>query len=156
MNIGKLSQSVGISAKMIRYYEQIGLIPIVGRSNAGYRSYTTQDAERLKFIRSSRSLGFSVAEIADLLDLWNNKNRQSADVKQMALSHIEKLEIRIQELQKMTNTLQDLINCCAGDERPNCPILDGLQQQKIALEETYHQNDSLSFSPLAQQKVKKD
>lgn len=156
MNIGKLSQSVGISAKMIRYYEQIGLIPIVGRSNAGYRSYTTQDAERLKFIRSSRSLGFSVAEIADLLDLWNNKNRQSADVKQMALSHIEKLEIRIQELQKMTNTLQDLINCCAGDERPNCPILDGLQQQKIALEESYHQNDSLSVSPLAQQKVKKD
>ena len=156
MNIGKLSQSVGISAKMIRYYEHIGLIPIVGRSNAGYRSYTTQDAERLKFIRSSRSLGFSVAEIADLLDLWNNKNRQSADVKQMALSHIEKLEIRIQELQKMTNTLQDLINCCAGDERPNCPILDGLQQQKIALEESYHQNDSLSVSPLAQQKVKKD
>lgn len=154
MNIGKLSQTVGISAKMIRYYEQIGLIPAVGRSNAGYRSYSDQDAERLKFIRSSRSLGFSVAEIADLLDLWNNKNRHSADVKQLALSHIEKLEIRITELQKMTNTLQNLINCCAGDHRPNCPILEGLQKQDIELQESYHQNDSLSVSPLTQQKVK--
>lgn len=154
MNIGKLSQTVGISAKMIRYYEQIGLIPTVGRSNAGYRSYSDQDAERLKFIRSSRSLGFSVAEIADLLDLWNNQNRHSADVKQLALSHIEKLEIRITELQKMTNTLQNLINCCAGDHRPNCPILEGLQKQDIELQESYHQNDSLSVSPLAQQKTK--
>ena len=93
-------------------------------------------------------------KIADLLDLWNNKNRHSADVKQLALSHIEKLEIRITELQKMTNTLQNLINCCAGDHRPNCPILEGLQKQDIELQESYHQNDSLSVSPLAQQKVK--
>ncbi|EFP03345.1 hypothetical protein CRE_26046 [Caenorhabditis remanei] len=154
MNIGKLSQTVGIYAKMIRYYEQIGLIPAVGRSNDGYRFYSDQDGERRKFIRSSRSLGLSVAEIADLMDLWNNKNRHSADVKQLALSHIEKLEIRITELQKMTNTLQNLINCCAGDHRPNCPILEGLQKQDIELQESYHQNDSLSVSPLAQQKVK--
>ncbi|KAF1012678.1 MAG: HTH-type transcriptional regulator HmrR [Acinetobacter bereziniae] len=153
MNIGKLSHAVGISAKMIRYYEQIGLIPAVGRNNSGYRSYSAQDVERLKFIRRSRSLGFSVAEITDLLDLWNDKKRQSADVKKLAQNHIEKLELRIFELQKMTETLQDLINCCAGDHRPDCPILDGLQTAEIEGTELHHHNDTLSLSPLGTHKA---
>ncbi|ATZ62886.1 Cu(I)-responsive transcriptional regulator [Acinetobacter bereziniae] len=153
MNIGKLSKAVGISAKMIRYYEQIGLIPAVGRNNSGYRSYSAQDVERLKFIRKSRTLGFSVSEITDLLDLWNDKKRQSADVKKLAQSHIEKLELRIFELQKMTETLQNLINCCAGDHRPDCPILDGLQTTDIETSDVHHHNDTLSLSPLGTSKA---
>ncbi|MFW1946904.1 Cu(I)-responsive transcriptional regulator [Acinetobacter bereziniae] len=153
MNIGKLSKAVGISAKMIRYYEQIGLIPAVGRNNSGYRSYSAQDVERLKFIRKSRTLGFSVSEITDLLDLWNDKKRQSADVKKLAQSHIEKLELRIFELQKMTETLQNLINCCAGDHRPDCPILDGLQTTDLEISDVHHHNDALSLSPLGTSKA---
>jgi MerR family gold-responsive transcriptional activator of gol and ges genes len=153
MNIGKLSKAVGISAKMIRYYEQIGLIPTVGRNNSGYRSYNAQDVERLKFIRKSRTLGFSVSEITDLLDLWNDKKRQSADVKKLAQSHIEKLELRIFELQKMTETLQNLINCCAGDHRPDCPILDGLQTTDLETSDVHHHNDTLSLSPLGTSKA---
>ena len=153
MNIGKLSKAVGISAKMIRYYEQIGLIPTVGRNNSGYRSYSAQDVERLKFIRRSRALGFSVSEITDLLDLWNDKKRQSADVKKLAQSHIEKLELRILELQKMTETLQNLINCCAGDHRPDCPILDGLQTTDLETNDVHHHNDVLSLSPLGTTKA---
>ncbi|MCX5466363.1 Cu(I)-responsive transcriptional regulator [Acinetobacter nematophilus] len=153
MNIGKLSKAVGISAKMIRYYEQIGLIPTVGRNNSGYRSYNVQDVERLKFIRRSRALGFSVSEITDLLDLWNDKKRQSADVKKLAQSHIEKLELRILELQKMTETLQNLINCCAGDHRPDCPILDGLQTTDLDMNDQHHHNDALSISPLGTPKT---
>lgn len=153
MNIGKLSKAVGISAKMIRYYEQIGLIPAVGRNNSGYRSYSAQDVERLKFIRKSRTLGFSVSEITDLLDLWNDKKRQSADVKKLAQSHIEKLELRIFELQKMTETLQNLINCCAGDHRPDCPILDGLQTTDLEISDVHHHNDALSLSSLGTSKA---
>ncbi|MEC8122458.1 Cu(I)-responsive transcriptional regulator [Acinetobacter bereziniae] len=153
MNIGKLSKAVGISAKMIRYYEQIGLIPAVGRNNSGYRSYSAQDVERLKFIRKSRTLGFSVSEITDLLDLWNDKKRQSADVKKLAQSHIEKLELRIFELQKMTETLQNLIDCCAGDHRPDCPILDGLQTTDLEISDVHHHNDTLSLSPLGTSKA---
>ncbi len=153
MNIGKLSKAVGISAKMIRYYEQIGLIPAVGRNNSGYRSYSAQDVERLKFIRKSRTLGFSISEITDLLDLWNDKKRQSADVKKLAQSHIEKLELRIFELQKMTETLQNLINCCAGDHRPDCPILDGLQTTDLETSDVHHHNDTLSLSPLGTSKA---
>ena len=153
MNIGKLSKAVGISAKMIRYYEQIGLIPAVGRNNSGYRSYSAQDVERLKFIRESRTLGFSVSEITDLLDLWNDKKRRSADVKKLAQSHIEKLELRIFELQKMTETLQNLINCCAGDHRPDCPILDGLQTTDLETSDVHHHNDTLSLSPLGTSKA---
>ncbi|MCV2445246.1 Cu(I)-responsive transcriptional regulator [Acinetobacter bereziniae] len=153
MNIGKLSKAVGISAKMIRYYEQIGLIPAVGRNNSGYRSYSAQDVERLKFIRKSRTLGFSVSEITDLLDLWNDKKRQSADVKKLAQSHIKKLELRIFELQKMTETLQNLINCCAGDHRPDCPILDGLQTTDLEISDVHHHNDTLSLSPLGTSKA---
>ena len=138
MNIGKVSQASGVSTKMIRYYEQIGLIPTAGRNNAGYRSYSVTDVERLKFIKRSRELGFSVVEISDLLDLWNDRNRQSADVKRLALGHIEKLEQRINDLQQMANTLKDLINCCAGDDRPECPILEGLKEPSNENKEQHH------------------
>ena len=152
MNIGKVSQASGVTAKMIRYYEQIGLIPAAGRSNAGYRSYSDNDVERLKFIKRSRELGFSVAEITDLLDLWNNRNRQSADVKQLAQAHIHKLEERIQDLQQMAQTLQTLVDCCAGDHRPDCPILEGLKEPSKEIKDIHHHNDLLSLSPLAGRK----
>ena len=128
MNIGDAAKASGVSAKMIRYYEQTGLIPPASRSDAGYRAYTSADLHRLHFIRRARDLGFSVAEIAELLGLWHDKSRKSADVKRLAQQHISELEQRMQALRQMADTLRTLIGCCAGDERPDCPILDGLQQ----------------------------
>nr|WNL65506.1 Potassium-transporting ATPase ATP-binding subunit [Acinetobacter gerneri] len=152
MNIGKVSKASGVTAKMIRYYEQIGLIAAAGRNNAGYRSYSANDVERLKFIKRSRELGFSVAEISDLLDLWNDRSRQSANVKRLAQDHIEKLEERIHDLQQMENILKDLIDCCAGDNRPDCPILEGLQEPSNEIKDVHHHNDLLSVSPLNRRK----
>lgn len=126
MNIGELSRASGVSAKMIRYYEGVGLIPPAERSESGYRIYTTTDTHRLRFIRRARDLGFSVAEIGDLLSLWNDRARHSADVKRLAQAHIAELEQRIDALRQMADTLQTLIDCCAGDERPDCPILHNL------------------------------
>ena len=128
MNIGEASKRSGVSAKMIRYYEQIGLTPPVARTDAGYRSYTEADIHRLHFIRRARDLGFSVAETGDLLNLWNDQSRQSADVKRLAQAHIKELERRIDSMRQMADTLKSLIRCCAGDERPDCPILRGLEQ----------------------------
>jgi len=128
MNIGEASKASGVSAKMIRYYEQIGLIPPAERKSSGYRFYTQEDIHRLHFIRRARDLGFSVAEIGDLLGLWNDRSRQSADVKRLAQAHIAELEQRIEKLRQMTGTLQTLIDCCAGDERPDCPILANLER----------------------------
>ena len=128
MNIGDAAKASGVSAKMIRYYEQTGLIPPAPRSDAGYRAYTQADLHRLHFIRRARDLGFSVTEIAELLGLWHDKSRRSADVKRLAQQHIADLEQRMQALRQMADTLQTLIGCCAGDERPDCPILEGLQR----------------------------
>ena len=128
MNIGQASAASGVSAKMIRYYEQAGLIPAADRSHAGYRIYGDVDVHRLRFIRRARDLGFSVAEISELLDLWNDRSRRSADVKRLAQSHIAGLEERIAKLRQMAATLQTLADCCAGDDRPDCPILAGLEQ----------------------------
>lgn len=152
MNIGKVSKASGVTAKMIRYYEQIGLIPAAGRNNSGYRSYSMNDIERLKFIKRSRELGFSVAEISDLLDLWNDRSRQSADVKNLAQGHIKRLEERIYDLQQMADTLKDLIECCAGDNKPDCPILEGLQEPHNEIKEVHHHNDLLSIYPLTRKK----
>lgn len=127
MNIGEAASACGVSAKMIRYYEQNGLIPPARRTDAGYRVYTDDDVHRLRFVRRARDLGFSVAEIGDLLSLWNDRSRQSADVKRLAQAHIADLQERITHLQQMAASLQELIACCAGDERPHCPILDGLE-----------------------------
>ncbi|MGE4336948.1 MAG: Cu(I)-responsive transcriptional regulator [Pigmentiphaga sp.] len=128
MNIGEAAKASKVSAKMIRYYEQIGLIPPVGRADSGYRIYMQADIHRLNFIRRARDLGFSVAEISNLLSLWNDQSRQSADVKRLAEQHIAELEQRMANLRQMTDTLKTLIACCAGDDRPDCPILDELQQ----------------------------
>lgn len=128
MNIGDAAAASGVSAKMIRYYEQAGLIPPAARSASGYRLYNAADVHRLRFIRRARDLGFSVAEIGQLLDLWHDRARRSADVKGLAQAHIEDLEERIARLRQMADTLQHLADCCAGDHRPECPILAGLEQ----------------------------
>jgi MerR family gold-responsive transcriptional activator of gol and ges genes len=123
MNIGDAAAASNVSAKMIRYYESIGLLPEAGRTAAGYRVYADADVHRLRFIRRARDLGFSVADIKDLLALWGDKGRRSADVKRIALSHVADLRRRIAELEEMATTLQHLAQRCAGDHRPNCPIL---------------------------------
>lgn len=128
MNIGEVSKASRVSAKMIRYYEQIGLIPPADRTESGYRAYTQADIHRLHFIRRARDLGFLVVEIGDLLGLWNDQLRQSADVKSLASQHIVELEARMKKMRQMAETLRTLINSCAGDHRPDCPILDELQQ----------------------------
>jgi len=127
MHIGKAAQASGVSAKMIRYYEDVGLMAPVARSTVGYRCYTEANVHTLRFIQRARSLGFSVAEIQDLLDLWRNHTRKSADVKRLAQQHIADLAHRIDALQQMMDALQTLAHGCAGDDRPDCPILAGLE-----------------------------
>jgi len=128
VNIGKAAQASGVSAKMIRYYEAVGLMAPVARTQAGYRRYTAPDIHTLRFIQGARGLGFSVAEIQDLLDLWRDHTRKSADVKRLAQQHIATLEARIDRLRQMRDTLQSFAQGCAGDDRPDCPILCGLQR----------------------------
>ncbi|HEI9727485.1 Cu(I)-responsive transcriptional regulator [Serratia marcescens] len=128
MNIGQAARLSGVSAKMIRYYEQIGLIPRAARSDAGYRHYGMSDVHGLRFIRRSRDLGFSVEQISALLMLWHDRERASADVKAVALSHIAVLKAKIAQLQTMAQTLERLAGHCHGNTRPDCPILAGLAQ----------------------------
>lgn len=127
MNIGEAARASGVSAKMIRYYEQTGLIPPADRTASGYRDYSETDVHMLRFIRRARDLGFSVAEIDELLGLWRDRTRRSADVKRIALHHIADLARKIDELEQMKNTLQTLADCCSGDHRPDCPILADLE-----------------------------
>ena len=127
MNIGQAAKASGVSAKMIRYYEQTGLIPPADRKESGYRDYSESDVHMLRFIRRARDLGFSVAEINELLSLWRDRSRQSADVKRIAAAHIGELRAKIASLEQMAGTLQTLIDCCAGDHRPDCPILASLE-----------------------------
>lgn len=126
MNIGEAAKASGVSAKMIRYYESISLIPAASRTQAGYRLYRDSEVHTLQFIRRARDLGFSVKAIAQLLTLWQDRNRTSADVKAFALAHVEELYAKITELEAMAKTLQHLADHCQGDERPDCPILDDL------------------------------
>lgn len=128
MNIGQAATASGISAKMIRHYESINLIKQSTRTDAGYRTYNDNDLHTLRFIKRGRSLGFSLDQIRDLLSLWNDSHRASADVKAIALTHVADLEKRITELSEMRNTLQDLAQSCSGDARADCPILSGLAQ----------------------------
>ncbi|MFN3685884.1 Cu(I)-responsive transcriptional regulator [Salinarimonas sp.] len=129
MNIGEASAASGVSAKMIRYYEEIGLIRAPARTASGYRTYTEADVHVLRFVRRARDLGFSVEGIGDLLALWQDRSRQSADVKRVALDHVAALETKIAELRAMADTLRDLAECCAGDSRPDCPILADLAKE---------------------------
>jgi len=126
MNIGEAAKASGISAKMIRYYESTGLITPASRSAAGYRHYTDDDLNMLHFIRRGRDLGFSMAHIGELLNLWRDQQRASGDVKRIAEQHIDDLNQRIRDLQAMAATLSQLAQACQGDDRPNCPIIDAL------------------------------
>ncbi len=126
MNIGEAARRSGVSARMIRHYESIGLIPKAPRAYSGYRAYSGNDVHTLRFIRQARSLGFSVSQIEQLLGLWRDQSRPSRRVKALALAHVAELEQRIRELGAMKRTLEQLAAHCHGDERPECPILDGL------------------------------
>ncbi len=127
MNIGEAARHTGLSAKMIRYYESIGLISPTGRSANGYRHFDEEDLHRLAFIRRSHDLGFSLEEVGRLLTLWHDRQRASADVKALAGTHIQALNRKIHELVSLRDTLQELVDTCHGDDRPDCPILKDLE-----------------------------
>jgi len=126
MNIGEAAKASGVSAKMIRHYEVVGLVPVPKRTESGYRQYNDSEVHTLRFIRQARDLGFSIHEIGELLSLWHNRKRPSRLVKALAEVHIQALEQKTQELLTMKNTLEHLVHSCHGDERPDCPILDVL------------------------------
>ena len=123
MNIGEAATRSGVSAKMIRYYESIGLITAPARTAAQYRVYADDDVHTLRFVRRSRDLGFSLEETRELLALWRDKSRASADVKNLAMAHVRELEEKAAELKAMADTLRHLATHCHGDHRPDCPIL---------------------------------
>ncbi|MBB6096161.1 Cu(I)-responsive transcriptional regulator [Povalibacter uvarum] len=125
-SIGNAAKLSGVTAKMIRHYESLGLIPRAARTAGDYRVYNAADIHTLRFIRRARGLGFSMSEIADLLGLWRDQRRASREVKRLATKHITELDARIEELQSMRNALADLAEHCAGNARPHCPILDDL------------------------------
>ena len=126
MNIGQAAKHTGLSAKMIRYYESIDLLPHAGRSESGYRQYSASDLHRLAFIKRARDLGFSLEEVGKLLALWQDRQRASSDVKALARQHIDELNQKIVELTSLRDTLADLAEHCQGDDRPDCPILKDL------------------------------
>jgi MerR family copper efflux transcriptional regulator len=133
MNIGEAANASGVSAKMIRHYEDLALLPAVQRTEAGYRQYGHSDVHTLRFIRHSRDLGFSLAEIAKLLSLWQNRRRPSRQVKALAEAHINDLDQKATDLLAMKAALEHLAHCCHGDDRPECPILDGLARADALL-----------------------
>lgn len=126
MAIGQAAARSGVSARMVRHYEGLGLLPAVARTDSGYRQYTAADVHTLRFIKRARDLGFSMEEIAELVDLWHDRGRASASVKRIARKHLDELQTRIAQMQAMHNTLAHLVHCCQGDARPECPILDEL------------------------------
>ncbi len=127
MNIGQAAAASGVSAKMIRYYESVGLIPSAERRASNYRRYVGEDVDRLQFVRRARDLGFPVDRIRDLLKLWSDRNRCSSEVKAVAQIHIEELEAKISQLREMADVLHRLADACEGDSRPECPIIRGLE-----------------------------
>ncbi|WP_375284784.1 Cu(I)-responsive transcriptional regulator [Marinicauda pacifica] len=129
MKIGSAAHASGVSVKMIRYYESIGLITEVPRTEAGYRDYSDNDVDILRFIRRARDLGFSVEQMTGLLALWRDRSRLSADVKRIALEHVEELERKVRELRQMSMTLRHLAENCQGNERPECPIINDLANE---------------------------
>lgn len=127
MNIGDAAKASGVSAKMIRHYESVGLVPEASRSEGGYRQYGDKEVSTLRFIRHSRDLGFSIEQIRELLGLWQNRKRPSRQVKALAQAHLAELQAKLKELQAMQATLEHLVHCCHGDDRPECPIIDTLE-----------------------------
>ena len=130
MNIGAAAKASGVSAKMIRHYEEVGLMPPAARTNSGYRQYDENDVHTLRFVRRSRDLGFSIREILELLGLWQNRRRPSRLVKELAQAHIQVLQQKVEELLAMKETLEHLAHCCQGDDRPECPILATLSEDQ--------------------------
>jgi Cu(I)-responsive transcriptional regulator len=126
MNIGQAAEASGVSAKMIRYYEGIGLVPAPGRRESGYRDYAPDDLHRLKFVRRARELGFSVPRIRALLGLWSDQSRSNAEVRAVAEEHVAELEAQAARLEEMIATLRHLVAGCARDRRPDCPIIQEL------------------------------
>jgi MerR family copper efflux transcriptional regulator len=126
MNIGQAAARSGVPAKTIRYYESVGLIPAAGRTAAGYRVYAEVEVQTLRFINRARGLGFSVADCANLLALWQDTSRASADVKALARQQVARIDAKVAELQSMRDTLEHLMQRCHGDARPDCPILSDL------------------------------
>ena len=126
MNIGQAAKASGVTAKMIRYYDEIGLVQPASRTDANYREYDARQLNELRFIKRGRSLGFSMEEITQLLSLWRDRGRPSREVKAIADRHLADLDARIAEMQGMADTLLHLSHCCAGDDRPDCPILTDL------------------------------
>jgi Cu(I)-responsive transcriptional regulator len=131
LNIGEAARRSAVSAKMLRYYEALGLLGEVHRTDNGYRQYSAGDVHTLRFIKRSRDLGFSMAEVADLVGLWQDRARASASVKQIAQRHMDDLSARIAAMQAMQRTLQELLCHCHGDTRPDCPILDDLSGKAV-------------------------
>jgi MerR family transcriptional regulator, copper efflux regulator len=144
LNIGQASEKTGVSAKMIRYYEEIGLIPPSTRSESGYRLYGEKDLHTLRFIRRARDLGFSMEEIGGLLALWKDRARKSSDVKRLALKHVADLRAKIAELTGMANAIEHLADCCAGNNRPDCPILEELEITKTGMVTAGHTHDHVT------------
>jgi len=130
MNIGEAAKATGVSAKMIRHYESVGLLPKAGRTEAGYRQYSEKDVHVLRFVARARDLGFSIPHIAALLSLWQDRRRSSSKVKALALQHIELLNAKLRELQEMKAALEHLASACHGDHRPTCPILEEIATGK--------------------------
>ncbi len=136
MNIGEAAARSGVSAKMIRYYESVGLIDSASRNAAGYRQYDDRDLHTLRFVRRARDLGFSVQQIGNLVALWRDRSRHSSDVRRLAQVHIAELQDKINQLEGMVSTLSHLVHCCRGDDRPECPILAELQTDGSQLSPT--------------------
>jgi Cu(I)-responsive transcriptional regulator len=126
VHIGQAATLSGVSAKMVRHYESLGLLAPVGRTDSGYRLYSAVDVHTLRFIKRARDLGFSMPDIGELVGLWHDKARASAQVKGIAQRHVQALRQRIEQLQAMERSLQHLMHCCQGNDRPDCPILDDL------------------------------
>jgi len=126
MNIGQAASASGVSAKMIRHYEEVGLVRPPKRTASNYRTYSASDVHVLRFVKRARTLGFSMPDIKNLLTLWQDKGRPSASVKKIAARHIAELKHKIAELQSLVGALEHLARHCQGDERPECPILDDL------------------------------
>lgn len=138
MNIGEAAARSGVSAKMIRYYEQVGLIAPPARTMSGYRVYSDNDVHSLRFVRRARDLGFTVEQIGELIQLWRDRSRASADVKRIALEHVTLLEAKMREIEEMARALRHLAANCHGDGRPDCPIIDELAHGHCAGDDAAH------------------
>jgi MerR family copper efflux transcriptional regulator len=144
LNIGQAAKATGVSAKMIRHYEDVQLLPQARRTEAGYRQYSEADVHTLRFIRHARDLGFSISEIGTLVGLWQDRSRPSSEVKALAQAHIQALENKASELLAMKTTLEHLVHCCRGDDRPDCPILESPASVEPQAEQVSRAANSLS------------